>query len=189
MACREELGHAQGQLPFAKFGVSYVLLHSGFVNVVLSEVDVFLLRVPSSDVQGVHPGWAFNMGFMMLRDRSGPFSSPVPREFQRSSSAALELQVAQLFKSFNITGCFQIPIQTGVFFEILQSLTATMRLASCNTFSSQDHAEAGFAKTGTAQFWHRLSFVEHEIAGHMACVRSWACPAVQEFEHHRIISR
>ena len=64
-----------------------------------------------------------------------------------------------------------------------------MRLASCNTFNSQDHAETGFAMTNTAQFWHRLSFVEHEIAEHMACVGSWACPAVQEFEHHRILSR
>ena len=44
-----------------------------------------------------------------------------------------------------------------MFYAIVALLSATMRLASCNTFSSQDHAEAGFAKTGIAQFWHRLS--------------------------------
>ena len=44
-----------------------------------------------------------------------------------------------------------------MFYAIGALLSATMRLASCNTFSSQDHAEAGFAKTGIAQFWHRLS--------------------------------
>ena len=38
-------------------------------------------------------------------------------------------------------------------------LSALMRLASCNTFSSQDHAEAGFAKTGTAQFLASALFV------------------------------
>ena len=80
MACLEELGHAQTNFLLQKFGDSYVLLHSGFDNMVLSEIDVFLLCEPSSDVQGVHPGWAFNMGFMMLGDRSVPFSSPVPRD-------------------------------------------------------------------------------------------------------------
>ena len=44
-----------------------------------------------------------------------------------------------------------------MFYAIVALLSATMRLASCNTFSSQDHAAASFAKTGTAQFWHRLS--------------------------------
>ena len=44
-----------------------------------------------------------------------------------------------------------------MFYAIVALLSATMRLASCNTFSSQDHAEAGFANTGSAQFCHRLS--------------------------------
>ena len=46
-----------------------------------------------------------------------------------------------------------------------------MQSATCNTFSSQDHAEAGFAKAGTAQFSHgqELFLAKHEVPGHMAC--------------------
>ena len=62
MACRQELGHAQGQLPFAKFDVSYVLLHSGFDNVVLSEIDVFFFESPlptfKECTQGGRSTWA-----------------------------------------------------------------------------------------------------------------------------------
>jgi len=41
-------------------------------------------------------------------------------------------------------------IQTGVLIETLAELGATVRWASCNIFSTQDHAAAGIAKAGTA---------------------------------------
>ena len=47
---------------------------------VLSEIDVFFCAEPSSDVQRVHPEWAFNINCMMLTTRSVTFSSPVPRD-------------------------------------------------------------------------------------------------------------
>ena len=56
-----------------------------------------------------------------------------------------------------------------------------MQSAICNTFSSQDHGEAGFAKAGTTQFSHgqELSLAIHEFPGHMACqaVQGFAQPA------------
>ena len=74
--------------------------------------------------------------------------------------------------------------RTGVLMKTLQTLqanSATMQSAICNTFGSQDHAEAGFAKAGTAQFSHgqELSLAFHEVPGHMACqaVQGFAQPA------------
>ena len=75
------------------------------------------------------------------------------------------------YQSLNINRSLHFPFQTGVLFETLQAISATVRSATCNTFSSQDHAEAGFAKAGTAQFSHgqELSLAKHKIPGHMAC--------------------
>jgi len=57
---------------------------------------------------------------------------------------------AQPFKSMNINGSLHMTIQTGVLIETLQALGAKLRWASCNIFSTQDHAAAAIAKAGTA---------------------------------------
>merc|ERR1712076_274758 len=57
---------------------------------------------------------------------------------------------AQPFKGMNINGSLHMTIQTGVLIETLQALGATVRWASCNIFSTQDHAAAAIAKAGTA---------------------------------------
>merc|ERR1712048_1481629 len=49
----------------------------------------------------------------------------------------------------NISGSLHMTIQTGVLIETLQALGATVRWASCNIFSTQDHAAAAIAKAGT----------------------------------------
>jgi len=61
-----------------------------------------------------------------------------------------EFGPAQPFKGLNINGSLHMTIQTGVLIETLQALGATVRWASCNIFSTQDHAAAGIAKAGTA---------------------------------------
>merc|ERR1712107_644306 len=58
---------------------------------------------------------------------------------------------AQPFKGLNISGSLHMTIQTGVLIETLAALGATVRWASCNIFSTQDHAAAAIAKAGTAQ--------------------------------------
>ena len=47
-----------------------------------------------------------------------------------------------------ITGCLHMTIQTGVLIETLVALGAEVRWASCNIFSTQDHAAAAIAKAG-----------------------------------------
>src|SRR6187455_368595 len=48
-----------------------------------------------------------------------------------------------------VTGSLHMTIQTAVLIETLQALGAEVRWASCNIFSTQDHAAAAIAATGT----------------------------------------
>ena len=52
-------------------------------------------------------------------------------------------------KGAKITGSLHMTIQTAMLIETLQELGAKVRWASCNVFSTQDHAAAAIAKTGT----------------------------------------
>merc|ERR1712039_670875 len=65
-------------------------------------------------------------------------------------AARAEFGPSQPFKGMNISGSLHMTIQTGVLIETLQALGATVRWASCNIFSTQDHAAAAIAKAGTA---------------------------------------
>jgi len=58
----------------------------------------------------------------------------------------------QPLKGVRISGSLHMTIQTGVLIETLQSLGATVRWASCNIFSTQDHAAAAIAAKGTPVF-------------------------------------
>ncbi len=55
-------------------------------------------------------------------------------------------------KGARITGSLHMTIQTAMLIETLQKLGAKVRWASCNIFSTQDHAAAVIAKTGTPVF-------------------------------------
>jgi adenosylhomocysteinase len=58
----------------------------------------------------------------------------------------------QPLKGARIAGSLHMTIQTGVLIETLQALGATVRWASCNIFSTQDHAAAAVASSGTPVF-------------------------------------
>ena len=55
-------------------------------------------------------------------------------------------------KGARITGSLHMTIQTAVLIETLAELGAEVRWASCNIFSTQDHAAAAIAKTGVPVF-------------------------------------
>ena len=63
-----------------------------------------------------------------------------------------EFAAAQPLKGARITGSLHMTIQTGVLIETLQALGAEVRWASCNIFSTQDHAAAAIAASGTPVF-------------------------------------
>jgi adenosylhomocysteinase len=58
----------------------------------------------------------------------------------------------QPLKGARIAGSLHMTIQTAVLIETLQALGAEVRWASCNIFSTQDHAAAGVAAKGTPVF-------------------------------------
>ena len=59
---------------------------------------------------------------------------------------------SQPLKGVRITGSLHMTIQTGVLIETLVALGATVRWASCNIFSTQDHAAAAIAAAGVPVF-------------------------------------
>ncbi|MDC0861755.1 adenosylhomocysteinase [Alphaproteobacteria bacterium] len=65
---------------------------------------------------------------------------------------------AQPLKGSNIMGCLHMTIQTAVLIETLVALGAKCRWSSCNIYSTQDHAAAAIAESGTPVFaWKGLS--------------------------------
>ncbi len=58
----------------------------------------------------------------------------------------------QVLKGARIAGSLHMTIQTAVLIETLQALGAEVRWASCNIFSTQDHAAAAIAAAGTPVF-------------------------------------
>jgi len=63
-----------------------------------------------------------------------------------------EFAATQPLRGARITGSLHMTIQTAVLIETLKALGADVRWASCNIFSTQDHAAAAIAAGGTAVF-------------------------------------
>ena len=63
-----------------------------------------------------------------------------------------EYAKAQPLKGARITGSLHMTIQTAVLIETLTALGAQVRWASCNIFSTQDHAAAAIAQDGISVF-------------------------------------
>ncbi len=63
-----------------------------------------------------------------------------------------EYAAQQPLKGARITGSLHMTIQTAVLIETLKALGADVRWASCNIFSTQDHAAAAIAAGGTPVF-------------------------------------
>ena len=69
---------------------------------------------------------------------------------------------AKPLKGVRVTGSLHMTIQTAVLIETLKDVGADVRWASCNIFSTQDHAAAAIAATGTPVFaWKGESLEEY----------------------------
>ena len=66
-----------------------------------------------------------------------------------------EFRQSQPLKGARITGSLHMTIQTAVLIETLQALGAQVRWASCNIFSTQDHAAAALAVNGVPVFAYK----------------------------------
>ncbi|PIW27309.1 MAG: adenosylhomocysteinase [Rhodospirillales bacterium CG15_BIG_FIL_POST_REV_8_21_14_020_66_15] len=71
-----------------------------------------------------------------------------------------EYRAQQPLKGARIAGSLHMTIQTAVLIETLRDLGADVRWASCNIFSTQDHAAAAIAEGGTPVFAHKGESLE-----------------------------
>ncbi|MET4635587.1 adenosylhomocysteinase [Kaistia defluvii] len=67
-------------------------------------------------------------------------------------SVRAEFGPSQPLKGARIAGSLHMTIQTGVLIETLKALGADLRWASCNIYSTQDHAAAAIAASGVPVF-------------------------------------
>src|ERR1700733_3836449 len=66
-----------------------------------------------------------------------------------------EFASQQPLRGARVAGSLHMTIQTAVLIETLQALGAEVRWASCNVFSTQDHAAAAIAVGGTPVFAYK----------------------------------
>src|SRR5688572_24803671 len=66
-----------------------------------------------------------------------------------------EFAASQPLKGARIAGSLHMTIQTAVLIETLEALGAEVRWASCNIYSTQDHAAAAIAEGGTPVFAYK----------------------------------
>ena len=66
-----------------------------------------------------------------------------------------EYAAQQPLKGARIAGSLHMTIQTAVLIETLTALGADVRWASCNIYSTQDHAAAAIVKAGTPVFAYK----------------------------------
>lgn len=71
----------------------------------------------------------------------------------------------QVLKGAKVSGSLHMTIQTAVLIETLQAIGAEVRWASCNIFSTQDHAAAAIASARTANVfaWKGMTLEEYWI--------------------------
>lgn len=71
-----------------------------------------------------------------------------------------EYKASQPLKGARISGSLHMTIQTAVLIQTLKALGADIRWASCNIFSTQDHAAAAIAKESIPVFAHKGETLE-----------------------------
>ena len=82
-----------------------------------------------------------------------------------------EYAKAQPLKGARISGSLHMTIQTAVLIETLKALGADIRWASCNIYSTQDHAAAAIAAAGIPVFAFKGETLEGILAVHRKDLR------------------
>src|SRR6266581_4615665 len=87
-----------------------------------------------------------------LADWGRKESSVAEHEMPGLVSVRKKFGPSKPLKGVRITGSLHMTIQTAVLIETLKELGASVRWASCNIFSTQDHAAAAIAVAGIPVF-------------------------------------
>ena len=117
---------------------------------------------PHVDLWGALPNQVADIG---LADWGRKEIEIAEKEMPGLMSVRAKYAKEQPLKGVRISGSLHMTIQTAVLIETLEKLGAQVRWASCNIFSTQDHAAAAIAKAGVPVFaWKGESLEEY-----------WAC--------------
>ena len=111
---------------------------------------------------GLHPNETFRIADIDLAD-FGRKEIEIA-EHEMPGLMAIREKYSQLkpLQGARITGSLHMTIQTAVLIETLADLGAEVRWASCNIFSTQDHAAAAIASSGIPVFaWKGMSLEEY----------------------------
>jgi adenosylhomocysteinase len=107
---------------------------------------------PSATKPSVTPTSDFKVADLSLADFGRKEIAIAETEMPGLMAIREEFAPTQPLRGARISGSLHMTIQTAVLIETLQALGATVRWASCNIFSTQDHAAAAIAARGTAVF-------------------------------------
>src|SRR5688572_18284909 len=94
----------------------------------------------------------FKVADISLADWGRKEISIAEHEMPGLMSIRQKYAAAKPLKGVRVTGSLHMTIQTAVLIETLKDIGADVRWASCNIFSTQDHAAAAIAVTGTPVF-------------------------------------
>src|SRR5690348_4767841 len=94
----------------------------------------------------------FKVADMSLADWGRKEIDIAEQEMPGLMSIRKQYAAKQPLKGVRVTGSLHMTIQTAVLIETLRDLGADVRWASCNIFSTQDHAAAAIAASGTPVF-------------------------------------
>jgi adenosylhomocysteinase len=110
----------------------------------------------------IAPTLAFKVKDMSLADWGRKEIEIAEKEMPGLMAIRRKYSAAKPLKDARITGSLHMTIQTAVLIETLVELGANVRWASCNIFSTQDHAAAAIAASGVPVFaWKGESLDEY----------------------------
>jgi adenosylhomocysteinase len=106
----------------------------------------------STTVEARTPAGDFKVADLKLADWGRKEIRIAETEMPGLMAIREEYAAKQPLKGARISGSLHMTIQTAVLIETLKALGASVRWASCNIFSTQDHAASAIAAGGTAVF-------------------------------------
>eukprot|EP01036_Dinobryon_divergens_P042900 gene42900-57048_t len=128
--------HVAVRTATARFGAPYIACEASYAVAAHAALDAWAneLAQPQPQPGAVLIGCFGDPGLMALREEFG---------------------AQQILKGARIAGSLHMTIQTAVLIQTLEALGADVRWASCNIFSTQDHAAAAIAAAGIPVFAHK----------------------------------
>src|SRR5579871_5688398 len=106
---------------------------------------------------------AFKVADLSLADFGRKEIKIAESEMPGLMSLRRKYRLEKPLKGARIAGCLHMTIQTAVLIETLQELGAEVTWTSCNIYSTQDHAAAAIAATGTPVFaWKGETLEEYD---------------------------